>query len=202
MKNNPTQFEVILNQSSINMLGVGSSGTGASQTNSENMTYDDIGDIDDIPIGGVTKLTQILAMLGICISIIGIIGNFFSIIVLTRKSMKKLSTYSYLLGLSICDEISLIFTVYILLQYCLSIFRISQTFIRNHQMTLIYVMPISASTQALSVWITMAYTFDRYLYVCHPYYGGKFCTRKRASIVLVCLYFLAFIYSIPQFLER
>ena len=118
MKNNPTQFEVILNQSSINMLGVGggSSGTGAGQTNTENMTYDDIGDIDDIPIGGVTKLTQILAMLGICISIIGIIGNFFSIIVLTRKSMKKLSTYSYLLGLSICDEISLIFTVYILLQ--------------------------------------------------------------------------------------
>jgi hypothetical protein len=198
MKNNPTQFEVILNQSSINMLGTG----GGSSNSNENFTYE-IGDIDEqIPIAGVTKLTRILAILGICISIIGIIGNFFSIIVLTRKSMKKLSTYSYLLGLSICDEISLIFTVYILLQYCWPIFRMSHSFTGNHQMTLIYVLPVSASTQALSVWITMAYTFDRYLYVCHPYYGGKFCTRKRASVVLICLYLLAFIYSIPQFLER
>jgi hypothetical protein len=169
-------------------------------------TYDELTDLETEDWGplsaGVTRLTQILAILGVCISTIGIIGNFFSIIVLTRKSMKKLSTYSYLLGLSICDEISLIFTIVILLQYTLPKSKLFQALNRNYQIILIYVYPIVASTQALSVWITMAFTFDRYLYVCHPYYGRQFCTRKRACIVLVFLYLLAVVYSIPQLFER
>ena len=59
----------------------------------------------------VTKLTQIIATLGVFICFFGIIGNILSIIVLNRKAMKKLSTYAYLLGLSVSDVISLIFTV-------------------------------------------------------------------------------------------
>lgn len=59
----------------------------------------------------VDKLTQIIATLGVFICFFGILGNFLSIIVLSRKAMKKLSTYAYLLGLSVSDEISLIFTV-------------------------------------------------------------------------------------------
>lgn len=158
---------------------------------------------DEFNQTGVTRLTQILAILGVCICVIGIIGNFLSIIVLTRKSMKKLSTYSYLLGLSICDEISLTLTVIILLHYA-SPTRIilSQSLSSKHKILLIYIYPIVASTQALSVWITLAFTVDRYLYVCHPYYGRLYCTRKRACFVLIALYLLAAIYSIPQFLER
>jgi hypothetical protein len=56
--------------------------------------------------------------------------------------------------------------------------------------------------QTLSVWITLAFTVDRYLFICHPYYGRQFCTRPRAFIVLGCLFLLAAIYSIPQYLER
>jgi len=44
------------------------------------------------------KFEFIMSIIGTIICIIGIIGNIFSIIVLCKKSMKKLSTYAYLLG--------------------------------------------------------------------------------------------------------
>lgn len=117
--------------------------------------------------------------------------------------MKKLSTYAYLLGLSICDEISLTFTVIIWLYYILpKLFKLPQDFVNAHSILLLKVYPVVASTQALSIWITLAFTLDRYLFVCHPFYGREYCTRKRAFIIIGFLYLLASIYSIPQFLER
>lgn len=59
-----------------------------------------------------------------------------------------------------------------------------------------------SSTQALSVWITLAFTVDRYLFICHPYYGQKCCNRGVAFKVLGALFLFAIIYSIPQYLER
>jgi len=74
--------------------------------------------------------------------------------------------------------------------------------INFHKRSLIFIYPIVSSTQALSVWITLAFTVDRYLYVCKPFYGVKYCTRKRAFLVLILLLLLAIVYSIPQFFER
>jgi len=44
------------------------------------------------------RFELIMSIIGTVICFIGIIGNIFSIIVLCRRSMKKLSTYAYLLG--------------------------------------------------------------------------------------------------------
>ena len=97
-------------------------------------------DIDeDLTQTGITRLTQILAILGVCICTIGIIGNFFSIIVLNRKAMKKLSTYTYLLGLSVCDEISLTFTIMILFNYAMPAAQIPKAFAFNYKILLIYI---------------------------------------------------------------
>ena len=148
------------------------------------MIQDEMSNIGQI---GVTKLTRILAIVGVFICIIGMIGNLFSIIVLSRKSMKRLSTYSYLLGLSICDEISLTFTIIILLNYATpSSLLKSPNLANNYKILLIYIYPIVSSTQALSVWITLAFTVDRYIYVCHPYYGRIYCSRRKALIVRCC----------------
>lgn len=147
---------------------------------------------------------QIISLFGVIICLFGIIGHLFSIIVLCKKKMKRLSTYSYLLGLSICDEISLILTILIFLENLIPFLKLnlSHEILMRHKILLIYIEPITVSTQALSVWITLAFTIDRYLYCCQPYIGAKYCTRKRASIVIVLLYLLAIIYSIPQFFER
>lgn len=90
------------------------------------------------------------------------------------------------------------------MQYALPMFGIKPSvhFINYHKILLVYVYPVVSSTQALSVWLTLAFTVDRYLYVCHPYFGRIYCSRKRAFIVIAALFTLAAIYSIPQFMER
>lgn len=164
--------------------------------------------VNSLNPSSISKLTKIISVFGTIICIIGIVGNLFSIVVLCKKSMKKLSTYSYLLGLSICDEIGLILTILVFLDYLspyLSNFMVceNQVKLKNyHKMLLPYIHPIVSATQALSVWITLAFTIDRYLYVCKPFYGIKHCTRQRASLIIVLLYISAALYSIPQFLER
>ena len=175
----------------------------------DSLLFENMDDINNDLYGvGVSNLTITLSLVGILICLIGIIGNFFSIIVLLRKSMKKLSIYSYLLGLSICDEISLTLTVFIFLDYTMPFIgnqmniKMSQNSVNNYRIFLFYIYPVVASTQALSIWITLAFTVDRYLYVCQPYIGRKFCTRRRALIVIISLYIFASLYSIPQFLDR
>lgn len=161
-------------------------------------------DLDADELGGNTKLPFILlGIVGVCLCIIGIIGNIFSIIVLSRKSMKKLSTYSYLFGLAICDELSLSLTIMILIQYSVPpSVTISRSLLNVHKILSLYIIPIVNSTQALSVWITLAFTIDRYIFICHPYWSRNYCNRKRACIIIICLYATAVVYSIPQFFER
>jgi hypothetical protein len=111
-----------------------------------NFTNDTLQDLENLELDeelthtGITRLTQVLAILGVCISMVGIVGNFFSIIVLNRKAMKKLSTYTYLLGLSVCDEISLTFTVIILFHYAIPTnTKIARAFNFNYKILLIYI---------------------------------------------------------------
>ena len=145
----------------------------------------------------------IISTLGMVISIIGIIGHFFSIIVLCKKKFKKLSSYAYLLALSICNEISLILTVITFLDDLLPFAELEKkNIVIFYKILRIYIEPITVSSQALSIWICMSFTIDRYIYCCQPYYSGKYCTRKRASIIIILLYILASLYSIPQFFER
>lgn len=111
-------------------------------------------------------------------------------------------------GLSISDEMSLILTVFIWLEHllpymCMHLSCQNRVKVTNfHKISLYFIYPIVSSFQALSVWITLAFTIDRYLYVCKPFVGVKYCTRQRASLIICLLYILASVYSIPQFLER
>jgi hypothetical protein len=149
-------------------------------------------------------LTHILlGIIGVLICIIGIFGNTISIIVLSKQTMNKLSTYAYLIALSVCDAVGLLFTIIVLLQYSLPPGSIMpECIVHIYPIIVVYVQPIVSASQTLSVWITLALTIDRYLYVCKPYLGSKLCTRRRSCYVICILYILSIIYSIPQFFER
>ena len=116
--------------------------------------------------------------------------------------MNKLSTYAYLIALSVCDAVSLVFTIIALLQYSIGPgSAMPRWMVTTYPKLLSYVYPIVGATQALSVWITLALTIDRYLYVCKPYLGNKLCTRRKSCYVICALYLLSIIYSIPAFFE-
>jgi hypothetical protein len=168
-----------------------------------NLDGSEVLDLDeDLSKIGITQLTQIMSSLAALACVIGMIGNIFSIIVLNRKAMKKLSTYTYLLGLSVCDVINLTLTLIIMIHYVLPSNAALNSFKSTLKIMLLYIYPIVYSMQALSVWITLAFTVDRYLFICHPYYGREYCTRKRAFCVLAFLFILATVYSIPLFFEK
>lgn len=148
------------------------------------------------------RITNILSIISFILCIIGIFGNIISIIILNKQPMKKLSTNIYLLGLAISDFISLFLNLLILINNFFTTIKISQKIGNIFTIIVIYVYPIILSTQVLSIFITLSFTVDRYVYICHPYKSYKYCTRKNAIKILLILSGIAIIYSIPLFFER
>ncbi|CAF3480914.1 unnamed protein product [Rotaria sp. Silwood2] len=117
-------------------------------------------------------------------AILGSISNLMSFAVLNHLS-SHLSTFAYLTGLSLSDMIT-----------CISI-------IMTHLFDFIVQTRrrLAAGSRVLSLWISTAVTMDRWMLICYPIYGKKFCTLKRAKIIVRTLFIIACIYSIPLFFE-
>jgi hypothetical protein len=171
----------------------------------ENFTLDDETDVDNSIILLPTHYLShiLLGVVGIIVCGVGVFTNLISIIILKKHSMNKLSTSVYLIALSICDAIGLLFTIIVLMQYSLEPgLAIPNFMITVYPKLLVYVYPIVITLQTLSVWIIFALTIDRYLCVCKPNIGRKFCTKKRSLNIVLVLLFLSIIYSLPTFFER
>lgn len=149
----------------------------------------------------------LLGIIGSLVCVIGILSCLLSIIlIIIRFKSNKYSTYVYLIALSISDLIGLILTIFVFIQYTKwpyqqhnnesTTFNLFISYIR------IYIYPLTNTFQVLSVWLTLGYTIDRYLYVCHPYLGSRLCTKRNALKGVIFLYILSFIYTLPLFFER
>ena len=55
--------------------------------------------------------------------------------------------------------------------------------------------------QVISIWLTLAFTVDRYIMICHPFTAEPYCTIARARKVIVALFIMGFIFNIPKFFE-
>ncbi|KAI3383739.1 hypothetical protein SNEBB_002902 [Seison nebaliae] len=64
-----------------------------------------------------------------------------------------------------------------------------------------YSTPFALTLQCVSVWITLAFTTDRYIKISRPYLSRHFCTRQRAALILSVIYIIALCYLIPQLFE-
>ena len=137
---------------------------------------------------------------GIIVCSLGLVANGLSLAVLTRGCMRS-STYTYLASLAVSDSLVLIFTVLLVINDVL------KEHVNSGTISLVYtsyfpiVHPTAIVFQVTSIWLTLAFTVDRYIMICHPFRAENMCRLSRARKVVALLYVAGCIFCIPKFLE-
>ncbi|VDI01658.1 Hypothetical predicted protein, partial [Mytilus galloprovincialis] len=125
----------------------------------------------------------------------GLSGNLVSIAVLTNPSMKS-STNCYLTFLAVFDSL------YLITSFTLSFNHyetIKDEYIFKHWYP--YGRVLSDMWSNASVILTVTFTVERYIAVCHPMRGRVICTPKRAKIIAIVMASCALACTIPEFFE-
>lgn len=125
----------------------------------------------------------------------GIVGNILNIIVLRNRKMRS-STNVYLSALAVCDMLYLIFTLTLSFIHCN---------ISDQPKSAFYFIPRARVLSDLfgntAVWLTVAFTIERYIGVCHPMRGKVWCTVGKAKILSVIVLVVSFVNTFPEFFE-
>ena len=139
------------------------------------------------------------------VSALGLIGNILSLVTLTRKVFSS-STYSYLSALAVCDSLFLICTMILVSKDAHHPSSGDEEYWSNWTEGLYphmfpYVHALAFNFQVTSIWLTLAFTVDRYIMICHPFRSASHCTLRRARMVIVGLCTFSFLGNIPKFFE-
>ncbi|CAL8068526.1 unnamed protein product [Orchesella dallaii] len=118
--------------------------------------------------------------------LIGVIGNSVTIYVFTRKPMPS-STNVYLTALAVADIVYLIFSFSMSWRH----FTFMNTVWLYWWYSPVGLWITDASSSA-SVWLTVSFTVERYIAVCHPIKRKIYCTEERALYVSFTVYVISF----------
>ncbi|KAJ8949980.1 hypothetical protein NQ318_002389, partial [Aromia moschata] len=135
---------------------------------------------------------------------IGITGNTISVMVLTsyiclaRKRMRN-STNIYLSALAIADIIHLFFVFLLSFRHYSNIHDGKYALYWRFHGLSYWFCDAASST---SIWLTVSFTVERYIAVCHPIRGNYFCTERRAKCVIVIVYIFCIITTASTTFER
>jgi G protein-coupled receptor 139 len=129
------------------------------------------------------------------IAFIGIIGNLINIVVLTRRWMRS-STNCYLTVLALYD------TLYLLIATSLFLRDYPQIKSKMEYMYYFWIArPLTNVCSNTGTWLTVTFTVERYIGVCHPMKGRVLCTVERARYIIGAVCALAFLSTLPDFFE-
>ncbi|CAL8068528.1 unnamed protein product [Orchesella dallaii] len=117
---------------------------------------------------------------------IGVLGNSVTIYVFTRKPMPS-STNVYLTALAVADIVYLVFSFSMSWRH----FPLMNTVWLYWWYSPVGLWITDASGSA-SVWLTVSFTVERYIAVCHPIKRKIYCTEERALYVSVTAYMISF----------
>uniref|UniRef100_A0A4W3GWS5 G-protein coupled receptors family 1 profile domain-containing protein n=1 Tax=Callorhinchus milii TaxID=7868 RepID=A0A4W3GWS5_CALMI len=120
--------------------------------------------------------------------------NLMSIVILSRGQcgLSKCITH-YLVAMSVADLMVIIISV-IFFRIIPSYFHISFVSITPVCRVL---MVLTSSTSAISVWLTVAFTFDRYVAICCQNLKIKYCSENTSRTVIVILSVVFFVENLP-----
>ncbi|CAD5123660.1 unnamed protein product [Dimorphilus gyrociliatus] len=126
----------------------------------------------------------------------GLIGNILTILVLFQRSMKT-STNHFLTALAFWDSIVLIMSTLLM-----SVGQIIPIYKEEiHPFIVSYTYPIALISQTATIYLTVSFTVERYIAVCHPLRAASMCTRTRAKLVIGAVSLASTLYNIPRWFE-
>lgn len=129
---------------------------------------------------------------------LGFTGNTLAVVVFLQRSMRS-SANTYLAALGVCDILVVLTALFM--------FTFENLRHTNETVKLLffaavsYVYPLAMMVQTCSVYLTVSAGVDCFLSVWFPKLKGRFCTVKRAKMVVACVVLLAMTYNFPHIFE-
>ncbi|TGZ72901.1 hypothetical protein CRM22_001806 [Opisthorchis felineus] len=141
-----------------------------------------------------------------CICCLGAIGNILCLIVLTKRPVGSATTNLYLIALAVADLLVLFATILTAVKDSRRPQREQLAVLRWQDAPFIpeaypYFHSTAILFQVTSVWLTVAFTGDRYLMICHPFFAKRWCTVRLTRISIVIIYLMSVVYGIPRYFE-
>ena len=131
------------------------------------------------------------------IVVLGLIGNILTIVILSQRAMRS-STNIYLSALAWWDTIVLISTL-LLIGLPGTGFKGYMNYVFAYVVSFIY--PLALIAQTATIWLTVSFTVERYIAVCHPLKAASMCTISRAKIVIGGVSIGSTLYNIPRWFD-
>ncbi|KAH8262031.1 hypothetical protein KR038_005952 [Drosophila bunnanda] len=136
------------------------------------------------------------------VSVLGILGNIISMIILSRPQMRSSINY-LLIGLARCDTLLIVTSMLVFGIPAIYPYTGYTFFYYNNIYPFIApaVFPIGLIAQTASIYMTFTVTLERYVAVCHPLKARALCTYGRAKIYFIVCVCFAVAYNMIRFWE-
>ena len=129
---------------------------------------------------------------------LGLVGNILTVVILSKRAMRS-STNIYLSVLALWDCVVLLASV--LLIGLPSIPQLQGYVHYVLAYVISYFYPLALIAQTATIWLTVSFTVERYIAVCHPLKAARMCTIHRAKLVIGGVSLGSGLYNLPRWFE-
>lgn len=140
-------------------------------------------------------LNAVLTNITVCL---GLVGNMLTVIILSKRAMRS-STNIYLCALALWDCVVLVSTLLLIGLPSIPQFLIYLHYVLPYVISYFY--PLALIAQTATIWLTVSFTVERYIAVCHPLKAARMCTIYRAKMVIISVSCGSALYNIPRWFE-
>ncbi|XP_069755504.1 probable G-protein coupled receptor 139 [Narcine bancroftii] len=130
------------------------------------------------------------------LAVLGIPGNLVTIVILSQEKcgLSKCIT-RYLLGMAVTDLLFLLMAVVL---HRISMLYFPDLFLHTTPVCSARIVLILMARDS-SVWLTVAFTFDRFIAICCPKLNTKYCNERVAAIAIGTVCALSCVKNIPWY---